>query len=295
MPDVQRVWGKRMGARSFRAANREFEAWLPLRCDVVEDDLAFKHFRMKKSAFVFLRATCFRWAMTIESLCPELATAPAVLSVGDAHIENFGSWRDREGRLVWGANDFDEAARMPYPCDLVRLAASAFLAPDGPTAHDKVASAILEGYVEGLTRPSPMVLGENWQWLLDWLEVSGSAHEKFWREIEELPDADPPAQVKRALQQGLPGKATALRFATRRAGGGGLGRPRYVAIAEWRGGRVVREAKALVPSAWDWAHGRSRAAPQFMRFANAHRASDPYLRQRGNFVVRRLAADAKKA
>jgi hypothetical protein len=34
-------------------------------------------------------------------------------------------------------------------------------------------------------------------------------------------------------------------------GGGSLGRARYVAIAEWRGGHILREAKAIVPSAWD--------------------------------------------
>ena len=40
-----------------------------------------------------------------------------------------------------------------------------------------------------------------------------------------------------------------IRFATHAKGGGSLGRPRYFALAEWRGGRVLREAKALVPSA----------------------------------------------
>ena len=34
---------------------------------------------------------------------------PAVLAVGDLHTENFGTWRDAEGRLIWGINDFDEA------------------------------------------------------------------------------------------------------------------------------------------------------------------------------------------
>jgi uncharacterized protein (DUF2252 family) len=24
-------------------------------------------------------------------------------------VENFGAWRDVEGRLIWGINDFDEA------------------------------------------------------------------------------------------------------------------------------------------------------------------------------------------
>ena len=56
--------------------------------------------------------------------------APRVLSVGDLHLENFGTWRDADGRLAWGVNDFDEAAVMPYVLDLVRLATSIQLAPD---------------------------------------------------------------------------------------------------------------------------------------------------------------------
>ena len=53
---------------------------------------------------------------------------PQVLSVGDLHVENFGTWRNAEGRMVWGINDFDEAYPMAYTNDLVRLAASACLA-----------------------------------------------------------------------------------------------------------------------------------------------------------------------
>jgi hypothetical protein len=41
-----------------------------------------------------------------------------------------------------------------------------------------------------------------------------------------------------------------LRFATRTKGSGSLGRPRYLAIALWQGGHLAREAKAVVPSAW---------------------------------------------
>src|SRR5260370_32652719 len=47
-----------------------------------------------------------------------------VLAVGDLHVENFGTWRDAEGRLTWGVNDFDEAYPLPYTIDLARLATS---------------------------------------------------------------------------------------------------------------------------------------------------------------------------
>ena len=54
--------------------------------------------------------------------------APRVLSVGDAHVNSYGTWRDAEGRLCWGIDDFDEAWPLPYTNDLVRLATSVKLA-----------------------------------------------------------------------------------------------------------------------------------------------------------------------
>lgn len=39
------------------------------------------------------------------------------MAVGDLHVENFGTWRDIEGRLVWGVNDFDEAHPLSYAND----------------------------------------------------------------------------------------------------------------------------------------------------------------------------------
>src|SRR5262245_32358222 len=56
----------------------------------------------------------------------DLTDAPRLLAVGDLHVENFRTWRDAEGRLVWGVNDFDEVAEMPYAVDLVRLVAALF-------------------------------------------------------------------------------------------------------------------------------------------------------------------------
>ena len=106
-----------------------YEDWLRAQLDdVVEKDIAVKHKKMAGDPFQFLRATYWRWAETIYGVCRDLKDAPHVLAVGDIHVENFGTWRDAEGRLVWGVNDFDEAAKMPYVLDIVRLAASAVLA-----------------------------------------------------------------------------------------------------------------------------------------------------------------------
>ena len=109
-------------------STRKYETWLASHTPIVKADLRLKHQRMGESAFPFLRATFYRWMQIWPELCPDLVKAPHVLGVGDLHVENFGTWRDVEGRLVWGVNDFDEAAMLPYTNDLVRLAASALLA-----------------------------------------------------------------------------------------------------------------------------------------------------------------------
>ncbi len=187
---------------SFRVDNDAYEAWLRLKCHVVEADLEYKHEKMKKDAFTFLRATFFRWARTIEKICPGLSDAPAVLSVGDTHVENFGTWRDAEGRLVWGVNDFDEAAVIPYPFDLVRLATSVRLAPGVALSNRDAAKAIAIGYRKGLDEPKPTLLDENAAWMLPLVACSDEEREKFWNEVRNYPATTPPDEVKeRALFQ----------------------------------------------------------------------------------------------
>jgi uncharacterized protein (DUF2252 family) len=110
-------------------ATAKYEAWLSRRIHLITPDLDFKHAQMRSAPFPFLRATFYRWAQVWPEVCEEAARAPVVLAVGDLHIENFGTWRDIEGRLIWGINDFDEAWRLPYTNDLIRLATSALLAP----------------------------------------------------------------------------------------------------------------------------------------------------------------------
>jgi hypothetical protein len=63
---------------------------------------------------------------------------------------------------------------------------------------------------------------------------------------------------------------------------------------------VVREAKALVASAWDWSHGKTPRQHKFLDLSTGtYRAPDPYLRVEPdaagtNFVFRRLSADSRK-
>jgi hypothetical protein len=287
---------------SFCKDNDAYEVWLATQCKVVADDIKAKHKRMKESTFIFLRATYFRWAKRIGIVCPELMDAPRVLSVGDLHLENFGTWRDADGRFVWGVNDFDEAAVMPYVFDLVRLAASIRLAPDRSVPNTRVAEILIAGYREGLRVPQPALLDEGETWLRPYAIGTDLESGKFWKNIDKpkkfpliggKPGGKPPRDAMELLNASLPKGATNIHYRRRIAGGGSLGRPRYVAIADWRGGRVMREAKALVPSAWTYVHGAQPSGT--LKLARGeYRAPDPFLDVQGKWIIRRLAPDSRK-
>ncbi|WP_342724176.1 DUF2252 family protein [Bradyrhizobium sp. B097] len=279
---------------SFLAANRSYESWMRTQCEVVEDDLDRKHERMKESSFLFLRATFFRWPYFLKHAAADVLKMPAPLAVGDAHVENFGTWRDAEVRLVWGINDHDDASYIPYGSDLLRLAVSVRLASFG-LANIDAATAILEGYEHGLKYPGPTILDENERWMRKYVAVTDDERDDFWDGITKCPDADPPKEARSALLGSLPASARVERFARRRKGGGSLGRPRFIVIAGWQGGQIVREAKALIPSGWEWATGNPGRPSRFEEIAKAStRSPDPFLGVRNGFIVRRLSPDARK-
>ena len=283
----------------FRTSIARYEAWLKKHLDHTwQKDLDKKHAKMRESAFVFLRATYWRWAETILVLCDDLADAPAVIGVGDIHLENYGVWRDDEGRLVWGVNDFDEAAEMPYAVDIVRLATSAILSqPCRRRARRTLCAEIIEGYRRGLAKPRPFTLDEKHPWLRTLLTVKESERRRFWKKMDRLKkDTRVPALYSKWLEAEMPGDDARIdMFARRTAGTGSLGRPRYVALATWRGGRLVREAKALVPSAWLLSHRQRSPRPAGALIANGrYRAPDPWYHVDRSVVVRRLSPNARK-
>jgi hypothetical protein len=275
------------------AATNDYERWLHKRLDVVEPDLQQKHEDMAGSLFAFLRATFYRWVPLWLEVCPDLAETPTVLAVGDLHVENFGTWRDAEGRLVWGVNDFDEVARMPYAIDLVRLVTSAILAKrENDLAIDPsdAATAVLEGYADSLEAGgNPFILEESHPGLRAMATGAERAPDRFWAKIGNLPPATPPKSIQRLLQRWLPDGAKDIAFFCRTAGVGSLGRPRYVAAANCHGGLAAREAKAWLPSAWGWATGRTKERANSVRLLkHSVRQPDPFYAVDDGWVVRRL-------
>jgi hypothetical protein len=286
---------------NFRKATAQYEEWISHELEILPEDLKLKHERMREGIFPFLRATFYRWAQLWPEVCPECDDAPRLLAVGDLHIENFGTWRDVEGRLVWGMNDFDEVCRMPYTIDLVRLAASAHLAIDTQQlriAHREACHCIVAGYKECIEKGGlPWVIAGSHAWLRNMVGPFLRDPILFWKNLEELPafQGRIPGNARRGLNKMMPGKTSSFRFAHRVAGLGSLGRQRFIAIAEYNGGLLCREAKALAPSAWCWARG---GKPEPIRYQKALdgavRALDPFVRLQGRWIVRRLAPDCTR-
>lgn len=274
-----------------------YETWMAGFGDVDRRELRQKHRLMAKEAFPFLRATFYDWALRYPECCREAADAPTVLGVGDLHIENYGLWRDAEGRLVWGVNDFDEAAELPYSNDLVRLLTSAGLA--SKLDLRLAADAVLAGYSGRMQRGGePFVLAERHRSLhqLALRQLSGA--DDFWAKLMALPEFATLAKEPRdLLLRSLPDDASDTRIRSRQAGLGSLGRTRATVTARWHGGLVAREVKAVLPSAWTWAsnpaHGRTAILYSDI-VARSVRCPDPFLRIEGAWVLRRLAPDGKR-
>ena len=282
-------------------ATHDFERWLARRLPVVRQDLALKHASMAEAPFPFLRATFYRWLQQWTKINADLAKAPHVLAVGDLHIENFGTWRDTEGRLIWGVNDLDEVWPAAYTLDLVRLTTSAYLAIHGEhlsLTRREAAEAIEEGYRDALAEGGKaFILAEHHQWLrlLALSKLRDPVH--FWARMEQNPPypAKPPASVRKLLEQTLPASARPYQLKRRVAGLGSLGHPRILAMSCSEGAYIAREAKAIRPSAWTW-HNRSKSEEIYggKLIECAVRVKDPCVRFDGRWVARRLAPDCSR-
>ncbi len=288
------------GEISVERATASYEKWMRECTTVVESDLSLKHTQMRESAFLFLRGTFYRWAQMWPAICGELCRAPRVLSVGDLHVNSFGTWRDAEGRLCWGVDDFDESYPLPYTNDLVRLAASLKIVTDDESLAIKFkdgCDAILDGYRQSLKAGGyPVVLEEHEQKLGKLGVDSFKLPTDFWEKLNQLPTIRRPLarDARRALEKTLPDPRMDYKVVRRQAGLGSLGQQRFVAIGMWEGGFVSREAKATLPSACSWLQDSARSQQSFYEQAisSAVRSRDPFQVIEGSWLIRRLSPDS---
>ena len=172
-----------------RAANREYERWLKApvcTSGLVEADLKRKHKKMRESAFTFLRATYWRWAETILDVCPDLTDAPPVLAVGDIHLENFGTWTDREGRSSGASTTTTRSLRCltfsTWSAGGERRAGN----DAGPIVAQSDLHQFFDGYEQGIDAPEAFVLDHKHMWLRKRFVVSEAQRALFYHDRDRL-------------------------------------------------------------------------------------------------------------
>ena len=91
------------------------------------DLLPLRYQRMQANAFAFFRgsAPLYYHRFGTDS---RLRDSPTAWLCGDAHVENFGSFRGDNDLVYFDLNDFDEAVRGPLLWDVGRLTVSVLLA-----------------------------------------------------------------------------------------------------------------------------------------------------------------------
>ena len=281
-------------------ATAGFEKWAARHVTFVRSDVKLKHRLMARASLPFFRATFYRWAQWWPLICPELAHAPHVLAVGDLHIENFGTWRDIEGRLIWGVNDFDEAWPAAYTVDLVRLVTSAYLAIQADhlaLSRKEACQAMEEGYRDSIAKGGgPFALAEHHRWLRQIALSKLRDPVAFWKKIVACPKykGKLPKDVWQLVRSSMPLRTLNYELKSRIAGLGSLGHPRVLALASWDGAHIAREAKQLAPSAWIWAR-RLHSSEVLSRklVENALRIPDPHVHFAAHWIVRPLAPDCR--
>ncbi|SDK08162.1 DUF2252 domain-containing protein [Streptomyces indicus] len=116
------------------------------------DPAAFrvKFRKMAASAFAFYRGTACLFYRDLER---EQHGGPflddrtgRVWIHGDLHAENFGTYMDSTGRLIFNVNDFDEAYVGPFTWDLKRFAASVALIGYSKALSDEQISELVTIY-----------------------------------------------------------------------------------------------------------------------------------------------------
>jgi Uncharacterized protein conserved in bacteria (DUF2252) len=228
-----------------------------------------------------------------------------VLAVGDLHIQNFGSWRDGRGRLIWGVNDYDETATLSFAIDLVRLAASGELAseiiPDCELTLNEICETIRDGYIAGLEGGGePFVLERRHAWLLRLVRAILKEPKRFWKvwlteKTQPIAEEKLPRQLATLLREALPSGAE-VEFREMKPGVtkglGSLGHNRFFSYAEHQGGPIAAEGKSVALSAAIWANGQAKGEIQMEKLLRSEaRPFNPGTRIHDGWLIRPLMSD----
>ena len=295
-----------------------YEKFIQKNIRLLKDELALKHAKMSESRFAFLRATYYRWAQLFPIVLSNLNNAPRIVAIGDLHLENFGTYRDKEKRLVWGVNDFDELDSLPYTNDLTRLATSATIAiqEDRLALKRKAAcQAILKGYKDRIEKGKRemFILGNKKNhFLRKWERNAKKNSESWWREIMFLPNVKIETLSRSAIilleKVGVSGSQCAILH--RRVGGvGSLAHQKIIALnarklnekrksAKKDRYAVAFELKELGPAATEWIGVTNNRNIKWKKreldYIYNLRLDDPFLHIEDSWIIRRIAPDCTR-
>jgi hypothetical protein len=291
--------------RDIVQSTAEFESWLRTQISLRDDNLQVKHDKMAEQLFEFFRATFYRWCERWNDACTEWARAQPVIAVGDLHIQNFGSWRDGRGRLIWGVNDYDETATFSFAIDLVRLATSAELAseviPDCELTLSEICETIRDGYLAGLEGGGePFVLERRHAWLLRLVRAILKEPKRFWKnwltnKTQPVAENKLPRPLANLLREALPSGAE-IEFREMKPGVtkglGSLGHDRFFSYTEHQGGPIAAEGKSVALSAAVWANGQTKGEIHIDKLLRAEaRPFNPSTMIRDGWLIRPLMSD----
>ncbi|KAJ5251202.1 hypothetical protein N7489_001612 [Penicillium chrysogenum] len=121
---------------------------------LANDPAAFqgKFRKMAASAFAFYRGSACLFYHDVElgeQNGPFLDDKTKKIWIhGDLHAENFGSYMDSQGSLIFNVNDFDEAYVGPFTWDIMRFSASIALIGYAKALSDKQITKLVTAYAE---------------------------------------------------------------------------------------------------------------------------------------------------
>ncbi|MFF0264541.1 DUF2252 family protein [Kribbella sp. NPDC004536] len=263
-----------------------YEKWLAARIPVVPEDLAVKHKELAADPLRFLRGTYYLWLERVAVLAPSVLDGPQVPTVGDLHVQNFGTWLDHRGVRRWGVNDFDELAWGPPGIDLLRLAVSAVLTPEVTISPKRICRVLLDEWLTA--KPGPAVdLADAGAKHLRALVPKPMRAERYYGKLKDGPAADPsvlPAAVRKAVTVPDPS------WHRRLAGTGSLGHPRLVAV----GADIAREVKVVGPPTCEYVDvGLQPDDLLYGRILSTVRGPDP-MRRIDGWQLRALSPDVER-
>ena len=123
--------------------------------------LALRYHRMQADALAFFRGSAPLYYARFRDE-PVPGASPLAWLCGDAHVENFGSFRGDNRLVYFDVNDFDEAVLGPVLWDVGRLAVSVLLAAARfglpPAERQALAQDLLAAYASALAAGKPYQL-----------------------------------------------------------------------------------------------------------------------------------------